>query len=640
VSAHTPPHSAPGSNPVAALRHDLRTPLNHIVGYAEMLLEDVQGPGRETQREALQRAIAAAHDALKLISLVLAPTKEAIEPGEVNGLHVRLEDPQRRITEAVQAILAAAGEASPPSPTFVEDLHRIEAAAARLVPKHVGSTDATTQVRPGSDGKARVLVVDDDAGNRDVLSRRLQREGYAVVPAAGGSEALALMAREPVDVVLLDVLMPDLDGLAVLERIKADPATHDVPVIMISALDELSAIARCIEAGAVDYLPKPFEPVVLRARLAASLVEKRFRDQERELARALAVVTDAASAVEAGTYTAGQLGDVAQRGDAVGRLARVMDRMATEVGERERRLRGRLDLLRGEITVARRTTEHAIVDMDDRLTTGETFAGRYTIESVLGRGGMGTVYRARDTELNETVAIKTLRPELVLDADSRERFKDEIRLTRRITHRNVVRTHDFGEAKGLCFLTMEFVEGLTVRELLNVRRRLEVEPALAIGIQLAESLVVAHEMGVIHRDIKPQNMLLNDEGVLKVMDFGVARLVERTGGGRQTQAGMIVGTPLYMAPEQLAAEAVDARADLYAVGVVLFEALTGEPPINAPTVMALFAKVLNEPPRRPSTLVAGIPAGLDELVLQLLAKEPGDRVPSAAVLVERLQALA
>jgi serine/threonine protein kinase len=372
-------------------------------------------------------------------------------------------------------------------------------------------------------------------------------------------------------------------------------------------------------------------------------VEKRFRDQERELARALAVVTDAASAVEAGTYTAGQLGDVAQRGDAVGRLARVMDRMATEVGERERRLRGRLDLLRGEIIVARRTTEHAVVDAHDQLTTGETFAGRYTIEAVLGRGGMGTVYRARDTELGETVAIKTLRPELVQDADSRERFKDEIRLTRRITHRNVVRTHDFGEAKGLCYLTMEFVEGLTVRELLNVRRRLEVEPALAIGIQLAESLVVAHGMGVIHRDIKPQNMLLNDEGVLKVMDFGVARLVERTGGGGggvRTQAGMIVGTPLYMAPEQLAAEAVDARADLYAVGVVLFEILTGEPPINAPSVMALFSKVLSEVPRRPSTLVAGIPAGLDELILQLLAKQPGDRVPSAAVLVERLEALA
>ena len=635
-----PPHSAPGSNPVAALRHDLRTPINHIVGYAEMLLEDLEGPDRGAQRDALQRAIAAAQDALKVISLVLAPTRETIEPGEVTALYAQLQGPQRRITEAVRSILAAAGEAPPPTVEFVEDLHRIEAAAARLVPGDGGGMGTATPGRTDGTGKGRVLVVDDDAGNRDLLGRRLQREGYAVVSAAGGGEALALIAREPVDVVLLDVLMPDLDGLTVLERLKADPATHDVPVIMISALDDLSAIARCIEAGAVDYLPKPFEPVVLRARLAASLADKRFRDHERELARALGVVTDAASAVEAGTYRSGQLGDVAQRGDAVGRLARVMDRMATEVGERERRLRGRLDLLRGEITVARRTTEHAIVDLDDQLTAGETFAGRYTIEGVLGRGGMGTVYRARDSELGETVAIKTLRPELVKDADSRERFKDEIRLTRRITHRNVVRTHDIGESNGLVYLTMEFVEGLTVRELLNVRRRLEVEPALAIGIQLAESLVVAHEMGVIHRDIKPQNMLLNDEGVLKVMDFGVARLVERTGGAGNTQAGMIVGTPLYMAPEQLAAEAVDARADLYAVGVVLFEVLTGEPPLNAPSVMALFAKVLSEHPRRPSELVASVPPGLDELIGQLLAKEPADRVPSAAVLVERLQALA
>src|SRR5207237_5163957 len=120
-----------------------------------------------------------------------------------------------------------------------------------------------------------------------------------------------------------------------------------------------------------------------------------------------------------------------------------------------------------------------------------------------GRGGMGTVYKARDSELGVALAIKTLRPELVRDADSRERFKDEIRLTRRITHRNVVRTHDFGESDGLWYITMEYVEGLTLRELLDVRRRLDAAPALAIGIQLAESLVVAHAMGVIHRDIKP-----------------------------------------------------------------------------------------------------------------------------------------
>jgi len=630
-------HSAPGSNPVAALRHDLRTPVNHIVGYAEMLIEDLEGPEHAQRRAALEHTIEAARDALNVISLVLAPTRDAVEPAELSELYHRLEDPQRRILEAVHAMLAASGQA--PTPTFAEDLHRIEEAAGRLVPRGAApSAPAAGAGADGGAGKARVLVVDDEAGNRDLLARRLQREGYAVVAAGGGHEALAVVAREPVDVVLLDVMMPDLDGLAVLERLKADAATRDVPVIMISALDDLRAIAQCIEAGALDYLPKPFEPVILRARLAASLAEKRFRDQERDLVKALGVVTAAASAVEAGAYQQGQLGLVAQRPDAVGRLARVMDRMASEVGEREARLRGRLERLRGEIGVARQTHDFQVVTEGSHLGAGETFAGRYLVESVLGSGGMGTVYKARDTELGEIVAIKTLRPELVSEEGSRERFKDEIRLTRRITHRNVVRTHDFGESNGLWYITMEYVEGLTVRELLDSRGTLGVESALAIGTQLAESLIVAHATGVIHRDIKPQNLLLDDAGVLKVMDFGVARLAQST--ARHTQAGLIVGTPAYMSPEQLTGEDVDARSDLYAVGAVLFELLTGQLPLNGPTVMALFAKVLAEDPPRPSALVEGVPPALDDLVMRLLAKRPEDRVQSATVLLEQLQALA
>ena len=631
-------HTAPGSNPVAALRHDLRTPVNHIVGYAEMLIEDLEGPVNAGRRAELESTIEAARDALKMISLVLAPTRDTIEPTEVTGLYHQLEDPQHRIIEAVHRLLAAAGEA--PTATFVEDLKKIEAAAARLVPTEpaTGASAQGAATTPAS-GKARVLVVDDEAGNRDLLGRRLQREGYAVVSAGGGREALDVVTREAVDVVLLDVMMPDLDGLAVLERLKADPATRDLPVIMISALDDLGAIARCIEAGALDYLPKPFEPVILRARLAASLAEKRFRDQERDLVRALGVVTAAASAVEAGAYQAGQLGILAQRPDAVGRLARVMDRMATGVGERESSLRGRLERLRTEIGHARKTQEVVSHDHEDRLAAGDTFAGRYRIEAVLGRGGMGTVYRGRDTELDETVAIKTLRPELVADDESRERFKDEIRLTRRITHRNVVRTHDFGESGGLWYITMEFVEGLTVRQLLDARGTLGVESALAIGSQLAESLGVAHATGVIHRDIKPQNLLLDPEGVLKVMDFGVARLA-RGATARHTQAGLIVGTPAYMSPEQLTGEEVDARSDLYSAGVVLFELLTGRLPLDGATVMALFAKVLSEDAPRPSSLVAGVPPGLDELVAQLLAKRPEDRIESATVMLERLQALA
>jgi CheY-like chemotaxis protein len=629
-------HSAPGSNPVAALRHDLRTPVNHIVGYAEMLIEDLGGPEHAEQRKALEATIAAAREALRAISLVLAPTRDAIEPGELTGLYQQLAVPQQRILDAVRALLAAAGEV--PTATFADDLRKIEEAAGRLVPKPVQAAAPAAGTRAAGDGRARVLVVDDEAGNRDLLARRLQREGYGVVTAAGGREALAKVIQEPMDVVLLDVMMPDLDGLAVLEALKADPATRDIPVIMISALDDLSSIARCIEAGAVDYLPKPFEPVILRARLAATLVEKRFRDQERELVRALGIVTAAASAVEAGAYRAGQLGEVAQRPDAVGRLARVMDRMATEVGEREARLRSRLESLRAEIGEARSTQEIPVQQHGDHLGTGQMFAGRYLVETVLGRGGMGTVYRAKDSDLGETVAIKVLRPELVADDDSRERFKDEIRLTRRITHRNVVRTHDFGETHGLWYITMEYVEGLTVRDLLDSRGTLGVESALAIGTQLAESLGVAHAIGVIHRDIKPQNLLLDAAGVLKVMDFGVARLAESTAG--HTQAGMIVGTPAYMSPEQLMGENVDARSDLYAVGAVLFELLAGRLPLDGPTVMGLFAKVLAEEPPRLRSLAPEVPAPLDELVMHLLAKRPEDRVPSAAVLLERLQALA
>ncbi|HWO89950.1 MAG TPA: response regulator, partial [Gemmatimonadales bacterium] len=617
------------------MRHDLRTPVNHIVGYAEMLLEDLDGPGQESRRAALHQAVAAARDALAVISLVLAPTRDAVEPAELDLLYQKLEGPQHRILDTIRALLEAAGEA--PTPAFADDLRKIMDAAERLVPRErLAKPPVASDAAAAKDGKARVLVVDDEAGNRDLLGRRLQREGYTVVSAAGGRDALALMARESVDVVLLDVMMPDLDGLAVLERLKADAATRDVPVIMISALDDLQAIARCIEAGALDYLPKPFEPVILRARLAASLAEKRWRDQERETARALGVVTAAAAAVEGGLYRPGQLAEVAQRSDAVGRLARVVDRMAVQVGEREARLKDRIAGLRDEIGVARSTRDFAVVGEGHSIEAGTRLADRYVIESVVGRGGMGTVYRARDEELGEVVALKVLRPEFVADEGALLRFKDEIRLTRRITHRNVVRTHDFGTWHELGFLTMEYVAGLTLRDLIDTRGRLGAQSVLAIGPQLAESLDVAHRTGVIHRDIKPQNLLLDGEGVLKVMDFGVARLAERSAG--LTQAGLIVGTPAYMSPEQLTGEEVDARSDLYSVGAVLYECLTGRIPLEAPTVMALFAKVLSEEPVRPSKLVEGIPPALDELVMLLLAKRPEDRVPSAAALAERLQA--
>ena len=624
-------------NPVAHLRHDLRTPVNHIVGYAEMLIEDLELPNHAEQKAALERTIGAARDALKAISVVLAPTREAVEPAELTALYATLAEPQRRVMDAVRGLLTLTGQA--PTPTFAEDLRRILEAAERLVPRDgaVRPTETGPAAVPDT-GRARILVVDDEPGNRDLLKRRLERDGYAVLTADGGRAALDTVAREAVDLVLLDMLMPDLDGLAVLERLKADPATRDLPVLMISALDDLTAIARCIEVGAADYLPKPFDPVILRARLSACLQQRRWREQERDQLRALGYVTAAASAVEAGTYRPGSLAEVAARADAIGRLARVMDRMAVQVREREARLRERLADLRSEVGVARQSIATAPVDSGPTFRSGELLGTRFEILAVRGRGGMGTVYRGRDLELGEEVAIKTLRPELVADETLRERFKDEIRLARRISHRNVVRTHDFGETGGVWYLTMEYVEGITVRELLDTRGRLGVPAVLALATQLAEALAVAHEVGVIHRDIKPQNLLLDADGVLKVMDFGVARLAERSLG--LTEAGLIVGTPAYMSPEQITGETLDERADLYSAGAVLYECLVGRPPIDAASVVTLFARVLGEDPAPPSSLVADIPAALDDVVLQLLAKRPEDRVPTARALVERLQALA
>jgi serine/threonine protein kinase len=215
-----------------------------------------------------------------------------------------------------------------------------------------------------------------------------------------------------------------------------------------------------------------------------------------------------------------------------------------------------------------------------------------------------------------------------------DRFKTELRLTRRISHRNVVRTYDLGECDGAYYITMEYVEGVTVRELIDTRGTVGVSSTLAIATQLAKALAVAHKQGVIHRDIKPQNVLLDSDGVLKVMDFGVARLAERTDG--VTETGMVVGTPAYMAPEQLLDEDVDARSDLYAVGVVLYECLTGRLPFEANSPVALIAKLLREDPLHPATFQTGIPPAFSSLILRLLTKGPEERVGSATELGQLL----
>jgi serine/threonine-protein kinase len=290
-----------------------------------------------------------------------------------------------------------------------------------------------------------------------------------------------------------------------------------------------------------------------------------------------------------------------------------------------------------DATVVRRAAGRSLSSGGDLLRPGSVFAGRYEVKEVLGMGGMGVVYRALDRELQEPVAIKTLRPEMLAgDGVALERFKQEIRLARKIAHRNVVRTYDLGEVNGLYYLTMEFVEGTSLKQLIETRGRLPVPVTLTIGKQLCRALEVAHEQGVIHRDIKPQNMVVDATGFLKVMDFGIARLANPPKGKGLTEIGTSIGTPDYMSPEQLTGAELDARSDLYSAGVVLFECLTGRVPFEAETTWALVAKHLEEAPPDPRSLNPDVPAELARVVLKAMAKEAKDRYQTAAELHDAL----
>ncbi len=274
------------------------------------------------------------------------------------------------------------------------------------------------------------------------------------------------------------------------------------------------------------------------------------------------------------------------------------------------------------------------------LKPGSLFAGRYEVKEILGMGGMGVVYRALDRELGEAVAIKTLRADTVgADGVALERFKQEIRLARKITHRNVVRTYDLGEVSGTYYLTMEYVEGTSLKQLIQSRGRLPVPVTLTVGKQLCRALEVAHEQGVIHRDIKPQNIVVEPNGFIKVMDFGIARLAGPPKGAGLTEVGTSIGTPDYMSPEQLMGQELDPRSDLYSAGIVLFECLTGRPPFEADTVYALVAKHLEQDAPDPRGYSAEVPTPLAQIVLRAMAKQPDDRFQSAAAMHDALAAI-
>jgi serine/threonine-protein kinase len=272
------------------------------------------------------------------------------------------------------------------------------------------------------------------------------------------------------------------------------------------------------------------------------------------------------------------------------------------------------------------------------IAPGSLLGQRFEILSVLGAGGMGIVYKARDREPDDLVALKMLKRETWGDKGQLERLKSEIKLARKITHPNVLRTYDFGEIDGIPYISMEYVRGVTLRYLLDETQRLPYSAGLRLAKQLCAGLAAAHAVGVLHRDIKPENLILEPTGNAKLMDFGIARPVRRLTPG-QTQAGWVVGTPQYLAPEQLQGQDSDTRADIYSCGIVLYEIFTGRLPFAAATPMEVAVQHLKDEPPAPRTHWPEIPARLEAAILRCLNKDPAERYPSVADLLRDLEGL-
>jgi serine/threonine-protein kinase len=270
-----------------------------------------------------------------------------------------------------------------------------------------------------------------------------------------------------------------------------------------------------------------------------------------------------------------------------------------------------------------------------KLKSGETLAQRFVIEKELGTGGMGVVYLARDEKLGEPVALKVIHSLALLDPAAGERMRREASAARKVSHVNVVRIFDIGDEDGRMFLSMEYVSGANLET--RIERHGVLPPAEVTRIieQMLDGLTAAHEQGVIHRDLKPGNVLIDDAGRVKIIDFGIARMSYVRG---MTSTGMILGTPHYMAPEQISGGSVDGRTDLYAVGALAYQALTGDPPFVANNPIAVTLAHLSEPVRPASEKRAGLPVEWDAFLAKALAKDPHDRFSSAAEMKAALPA--
>lgn len=398
-----------------------------------------------------------------------------------------------------------------------------------------------------ADARRRILVVDDAEDNVDLLKRRLEKRGYRVMTAMSGPAALDLIDREPIDLVLLDVMMPDMNGVEVLEILRRSRPRDMLPVIMATAKSDSADVVKALEKGANDYVTKPIQLEVLLARMRVHL---------------------------------------------------------------------------GAPPQLTQPTGHAAV----YVAVGNVLDRKYRLEAEIGSGGFGTVYRATHLALAKEVAVKVLHSHLVESNQAMRRFEIEGISACRVQHPNAVSVLDAGTTSlGVPYLVMELLHGRSLSAELKRKGALRLGRAAEICTPLCNALAEAHRQGIVHRDVTPSNVLLsrNHHGdeVVKVLDFGIAKLVEQEPPSDQSR-GEVMGTPDYMAPERLMGESSDARADVYGVGVILYQMLSGTLPY--PRISSNFVKQAMTQINTPATSLLAtrpdLPQDLSRVVMASLAR--------------------
>ena len=407
-----------------------------------------------------------------------------------------------------------------------------------------------------------LLVVDDNQNNRDIISRQLERRGYNVYLAEDGEGGLSLVESQPIDLVILDIMMPGIGGIETLRRLRRDYSPAQLPIIMATAKTDSQDIVECAELGANDHIGKPLDFAILLAKVKALL------------------------------------------------------------------------RLKAAAEPARPTDDEPTLS---ELQPGRVVAGKYRLVEKIGAGAFGAVYKARQMELDHDIAIKILQPGVTANEQSLERFRREGVAACRVRHPNAVSIFDYGvTATDVAFLAMELLEG---RPLSKELKAGPLTPFRANQIlqPICDVLAEAHSKDLVHRDIKPENIFLHQERgeeIVKVLDFGTAKLMgESAIQENLTAEGWILGTFAYVAPERLLNRGYDGRADVYALGVTLFEMLTGAKPFPASNAdpMAMLAQHVHEAPRSLRSAAPELPAELEAPIAKALSKDPKER-PDAATL--------